>query len=104
MDFCSRQYLPSHSQYRQTVSRKKKVEQIEHPSYSPDLNPSDFFLLIRVKLALKGKRFDNIPEIQRNGTRLLISIQNEDFLQSFQDMYSRSQLCIVMVGDYFEEQ
>ncbi|GFU86474.1 histone-lysine N-methyltransferase SETMAR [Trichonephila clavipes] len=36
---------------------KKGVEQIEHPSYSPDLNPSEFFQFPRVKLALKGKRF-----------------------------------------------
>ncbi|GFV55449.1 hypothetical protein TNCV_3776361 [Trichonephila clavipes] len=34
--------------------------QIEHPPYSLDLNPSHFFLLPRLKLALKEKRFDNI--------------------------------------------
>ncbi|GFX16769.1 hypothetical protein TNCV_4187441 [Trichonephila clavipes] len=51
-----------------------------------------------------GKRFDDIPDIQRNVTRLLNSIPKEDFLQSFQDMYSRSQWCIVSRGDYFEEQ
>ncbi|GFW09922.1 hypothetical protein TNCV_4252511 [Trichonephila clavipes] len=32
--------------------------------------------------------------------RLLNSILKEDFLQSFQDMYSRSQRCIVMGGDF----
>ncbi|GFX02714.1 hypothetical protein TNCV_2011581 [Trichonephila clavipes] len=47
---------------------------------------------------------DDIPNIQRNMTRLLNSITKEDFLQSFQDMYSRSQLCIVMGGGYFERQ
>ncbi|GFU31801.1 hypothetical protein TNCV_1176661 [Trichonephila clavipes] len=52
----------------------------------------------------KGKRCDDIPDIQRNVTRLSNSIPNEDFLQSFQDMYSRSQRCIVMGGNYFEEQ
>ncbi|GFV45938.1 hypothetical protein TNCV_1977741 [Trichonephila clavipes] len=40
-------------------------EQIEHPPYSPDFNSSsDFFLFPRPKLALKGKRFGNIPETQ----------------------------------------
>ncbi|GFS58968.1 hypothetical protein TNCV_68921 [Trichonephila clavipes] len=29
-------------------------------------------------------------------------MSKEDFLPSFQDMYIRSQQCIVMVGDYFE--
>ncbi|GFU87726.1 hypothetical protein TNCV_2157731, partial [Trichonephila clavipes] len=40
--------------------------------------------------------------IQRNVTRPLNSIPKEDFLQSSQDMYSRSQRCIIMGGDYFE--
>jgi len=82
----------------------KGVVQLEHPPYSPELNPPDFFLFPRLKLALKGKRFDDIPDIQRNVTMLLKSIPPEDFLRSFQDMYSRSQRCIVMGGDYFEGQ
>ncbi|GFX87676.1 tyrosine-protein kinase Btk29A [Trichonephila clavipes] len=43
---------------------KKGVEEIKRPLYSPDLNPPDFFLFPRLKLALKGKRFDDIPNIQ----------------------------------------
>ncbi|GFV99168.1 hypothetical protein TNCV_1511411 [Trichonephila clavipes] len=50
---------------------KKVVGQVEHP-YSPDLNPP-FFLFPRLKLALKGKRFDDIPDTQRNVTRRLNS-------------------------------
>ncbi|GFX24036.1 histone-lysine N-methyltransferase SETMAR [Trichonephila clavipes] len=98
--FCS----PSNNQYRQTVPGKKREVQIEHPPYSPDLNPPEFFLFPRLKLALKGKRFNDIPDIQRNVTRLLNSIPKEGFLQSFQNMYSRSQWCIFIGGDYFEEQ
>ncbi|GFW96928.1 histone-lysine N-methyltransferase SETMAR [Trichonephila clavipes] len=83
---------------------EKGMEQIQHPSYSPDLNPSDFYLFSRLKLALKGKRFDDIPDVQRNVTRFLNSLPNEDLLQSLQDMYRRSQGCIVMGGDYFKGQ
>ncbi|GFU23293.1 HTH_48 domain-containing protein [Trichonephila clavipes] len=67
---------------------KKRVKQIEHPPYSSDLNLPDFFLFHRLNHVLKEKRFDDIPDIQRNVTRLLNSIPKEDFLQSFQDMYS----------------
>ncbi|GFV65664.1 histone-lysine N-methyltransferase SETMAR [Trichonephila clavipes] len=88
---------------KQFLSKKGRV-QIEHPSFSPDLNPSDFFQFPRLKLALKGKRFDNISDIQLNVTRLLNSISKEDFLRNFQDMYSRFQWSIVMGGDYFEGQ
>ncbi|GFT26524.1 integrase catalytic domain-containing protein [Trichonephila clavipes] len=78
--------------------------QTEHAPFSPDLNPPDFFLFSRLKLALKGERFDDISDIQRNVTRFLNSISKEDFLQRFQDMYSRPQRSIVMRGDYFEGQ
>ncbi|GFW51353.1 histone-lysine N-methyltransferase SETMAR [Trichonephila clavipes] len=70
---------------------KNEVVQIEHPPYSPDLNPLDSFLFLQLKLTMKEKKFDDIPDIQRNVTRLLNFISKEDFLQSFQDLHSRSQ-------------
>ncbi|GFU27258.1 hypothetical protein TNCV_1694181 [Trichonephila clavipes] len=73
-------------------SWQKKGErlQIERPPFSPNINPPDFFQFPRLKLALKGKRLDDIFDIQRNVTRLLNFISKENFLKSFQDMYSRS--------------
>jgi hypothetical protein len=35
-----------------------------HPRYSPDLVPCDFFLYPRTKLQLRGRRFQDVPEIQ----------------------------------------
>ncbi|GFU50318.1 hypothetical protein TNCV_301511 [Trichonephila clavipes] len=74
MVFGTRQCSPSHCQYHQTVPSKKKgvCVQIEHPPFSQDLNPIDFFLFPRLKLALKGK---DILDMQRNVTRLLNSFQ-----------------------------
>jgi hypothetical protein len=37
---------------------------IPHPPHSPDLAPCDFFLFPKIKLKLKGRRFDAIEEIQ----------------------------------------
>ncbi|GFW58806.1 hypothetical protein TNCV_4046451 [Trichonephila clavipes] len=85
-------------------STKKGSGEIEHPLFSTDLNPPDLFRFPQLQLALKGKRFNDISDIQRNVTRLLNSISKEDFLQSFQDMYSNSQCCIIMGGDCFERQ
>ncbi|GFW81087.1 histone-lysine N-methyltransferase SETMAR [Trichonephila clavipes] len=87
---------------KQLMAKRGEGVQIEHPPYSPDLNPSNFFPFPRLRLALKGKRFDDIPDIQRNVTRPLNSIPKEDFLQSLPDMYSRYHRCIVIGGDYFE--
>jgi hypothetical protein len=37
---------------------------IPHSPHSPHLAPCDFFLFAKMKLKLKGRRFDTIEEIQ----------------------------------------
>jgi hypothetical protein len=37
---------------------------IPHPPYSPDVAPCNFFLFPKMKLKLKGCRFDTTEEIQ----------------------------------------
>jgi hypothetical protein len=44
---------------------------IPHPSYSLDLAPCDFFLFPKMKLKLKGRRFDTNEEIQAESKRVL---------------------------------
>ena len=40
-------------------------EVLQHPPYSPDLSPCDFFWFPRVKNELGGRRFANVDEINR---------------------------------------
>ncbi|GFW43290.1 hypothetical protein TNCV_2923381 [Trichonephila clavipes] len=94
---------PLHSQYRQTIHGKKGLAQIEYLPFSPDFNPPDFFLLPRLKYALKGKRFNDISDVQGNMRRLFNSISKEDFLQNFQDMCSISQWGILMRSNYLKD-
>jgi hypothetical protein len=42
--------------------RDLQYELLEHPSYSPDLAPSDFFLFPKLKLFLAGQRFSSNQE------------------------------------------
>jgi hypothetical protein len=44
---------------------------IHYPPYSSDLAPCDFFLFPKMKLKLKGRRFDTIVEIQAESQRVL---------------------------------
>jgi transposase len=63
---------PSHtSVVTQQFLAKHKMAVIPHPPYSPDLAPCDFFLFLKMKLNLKGRRFDTIEEIQAQSQRLL---------------------------------
>ncbi|UYV79289.1 hypothetical protein LAZ67_17001931 [Cordylochernes scorpioides] len=50
-----------------TVSTIIKLgfEVLEHPAYSPDLAPYDYFLFGLLKKELKGKRFDSDEDVQK---------------------------------------
>jgi histone-lysine N-methyltransferase SETMAR len=50
---------------------KHSIPMVPQPPYSPDLAPCDFFLFPRLKSTLKGKRFQDVAEIQLNTTRQL---------------------------------
>jgi hypothetical protein len=56
---------PSHtSVFTQQFLAKNKMAVIPHTPYYPHLAPCDFFIFPKMKLMLKGRRFDTIEEIQ----------------------------------------
>ena len=57
---------------------KNKIAVIPHPPYSPDLAPCDFFLFSKMKLKLKGRRFDTIEEIQAETQKVLDTLTEKD--------------------------
>ena len=72
-----------------------------HPPYSPDLAPCDFFLFPKMKLKLKGRRFDGL-EIQRESQNVLGTLREQDFRHAFQQWQRRWDRCVAAQGDYFE--
>jgi len=50
---------------------KNNVTTLEHPPYSPDLAPDDFYLLPPLKSGLKGRRFYGVTDIIKNATEEL---------------------------------
>ncbi|GBM02739.1 hypothetical protein AVEN_40811-1 [Araneus ventricosus] len=83
---------------------KRGIVSLNHPLYSPDSSPSDFFLFPKLKSALKGQCFSHISDIQPNVTTQLKAIPKDGYARSFQDLFSRSQKYITIDGDYFEGQ
>ena len=47
-------------QKQRRVLATKQITVLEHPAYSPDLAPNDFFLFLKIKEVLKGRHFDDI--------------------------------------------
>jgi hypothetical protein len=63
--------LPVSHVLTQQFLAKYKMAIIPQPPYSPDLAPCDFFLFPKMKLKLKGRRFDTTEEIQSESQTVL---------------------------------
>ena len=75
---------------------------LEHPAYSPDLAPSDFFLFPKIKELLKGRNFDDIDDIRSKKTAVLKAIPQNQFQNFFEGPTRRWHRCIASQGEYFE--
>ena len=80
----------------------KQVTLLEHPAYSPDLAPSDFFLFPMLKEILKGRHFDDIHDIRSNTKTALKTIPQKHFQNCFEGWTRRWHGCIASQGEYFE--
>ncbi|KAJ4427413.1 hypothetical protein ANN_25035 [Periplaneta americana] len=80
---------------------RHNITALDHPPYTPDLSPPDYFLFPRLKSHLKGRRF-NAEEVIANATRALRRVSQNDFQACFQELYTRWQKCVVAEGNYFE--
>jgi histone-lysine N-methyltransferase SETMAR len=81
---------------------KKSIMKLDHPLYSPDLAPCDFWLFPKLNTALKGHRFSDIADIQGHATIILQSIPEEEFHKCFEQCKHRLTKCLGAQGDYFE--
>ncbi|KAJ4450592.1 hypothetical protein ANN_02017 [Periplaneta americana] len=67
---------------------RHNITALDHPPYSPDLSPPDYFLFPRLKSHLKGRRF-NAEEVIANATRALRRVSQNGFQAWFQELYTR---------------
>jgi hypothetical protein len=80
---------------------KHKVAVIHHPPDSHDLAPCDFFLFPKMKMKLKGRRFDT-NEIQAESQTVLDTLREKDCQEPFQKWSRRWDRCLHAGGNYFE--
>lgn len=82
----------------------EKVELLDHPPYSPDLSPNDFFTFPKIKDKLRGQRFQT-PEAAVEAFKMaILSTPTSDFNKCFNDWFDRMEKCIKYKGEYFEKQ
>jgi len=80
----------------------KQVTVLEHPAYSPDLAPNDFFLFPKIKDILKGRHFDDTGDIRSNTTAALKAIPQNQFQNCCEGWTRRWNRFVISQGEYFE--
>jgi len=77
---------------------KNSTNVLEQPPYSPDLAPCDFFLFPKLKLPLRGTRFESIEAIKQKSARELKAIPESAYKKSFEDWKKRWHMCVASNG------
>jgi len=94
---------PHSAKKTQTLLEKFKWEIFDHPPYSPDLAPSDFFLFPKLKESLGGHHFNSNDEV-KDFVKLFFKKQGTDFYkQGLSKLQNRYKKCIQVQGDYVEK-
>ena len=79
----------------------ERVKVLNHPPYSPDLSPCDFFLFPRLKKMFSGNKYTSRNSL---GSAIYQCLQQipKDYLSAFRDWVKRLQKCVSVKGEYFE--
>ena len=85
------------SRVAQAAIRECKFEQLNHPPYSPDLAPSDYYLFRNLKSHLRGTKFRDDDEL-----KAAIEDWFEDKIDDIDCLKEKWAKCIEVKGNYIE--
>ena len=77
----------------------EKVKVLNHPPYSHDRSPCDFFLFPRLKKMLSGNKYTSRSSLGSAIYQCLQQIPKEDYLSAFRDWVKRLQKCVSVKGN-----
>jgi histone-lysine N-methyltransferase SETMAR len=87
----------------QAVIQQCGFQQLNHPPYSPDLAPSDYFLFRVTKKFLRVKRFSSDEEIKEAVTTWFEEQSKDFFSRGIKVLQQKWVKCIELLGDYIEK-
>ncbi len=95
---------PAHtSKLCRSTLREFRWEILQHPPYSPDLAPSDFFLFPKLKEAIKGVRHKSKEAAKCAALQWLASQPAVFFRNGLERWRHRMEKCLELDGDYVEK-
>uniref|UniRef100_A0A914DW87 Transposase n=1 Tax=Acrobeloides nanus TaxID=290746 RepID=A0A914DW87_9BILA len=89
---------------RQTMQKIQNMgwEHLEHPPYSPDLSPSDFYLFRSLEHWLRGKKFRTTKEMRQSLTEFFDSKDREWYRRGIHQLEEQWKKVIKSGGEYFD--
>ncbi len=109
LNWCSKDFYllqdnTSPHQAKDTRDFLQLVEQKmwQHPTYSPDLSPCDFWAFPIVKERIKGHRFRNIQDLETAAKCEFAALPKVEYTKCFNQLAQRYQKCVDAGGSYFE--
>jgi hypothetical protein len=75
----------------------------DHPSYSPDLVPSDYHLFTKMTVWLGTQRFHTNEELMDGANNWLHNLAAPFFDERLQKLVSRYERCLNVDGNYVEK-
>ncbi|CAH1991501.1 unnamed protein product [Acanthoscelides obtectus] len=82
---------------------EENVELLDHPPYSPDVSPNDFFTFPKIKSRLSGQRFQSPEEAVDAFKIAVLDLPANEWNKCFENWFERMQMCINLRGEYFEK-
>ena len=78
------------------------VKVLNHPPYSPDLSPCNFFSFQRLEKMLSGNKYTSRRSLGSAIYQCLQKTPKKDYLSAFRGWVKRLQKCVSVKGEYFE--
>lgn len=78
----------------------KGLKEIDHPPYSPDLAPCDFWLFDYIKERLDDE--ESAETLATSIANILSNIPVSEYRKTFKKYIERLELCVLAEGEYFE--
>jgi histone-lysine N-methyltransferase SETMAR len=86
----------------QKIEELEGIELLPHPAFSPDLEPSDYYLFCSMVQFLHGKKFQSVADVEVAIEEFFSSEDKEWFYQAFKELVKKWAKTIEHEGLCFE--
>lgn len=85
------------------IVQECSLVEIDHPPYSPDLAPSDFYLFRLLKKHLRGRRFESDDRLKAAVEYFFADQEETFFYKGISSLEEKWHKCVDVRGDYIEK-